>query len=426
MYLPINKKYRPIDFVAIVALLISLISIGLFSTDSVFAAPCGHSQTTQESSAGGCDETNWQDAQKNGFTGNKQAFNALRDRCQGTDSVNNNGSYGGVGQYLGDGYSTDTESGNCSNAIKSCYQSSPDPKACEDPNVLAIIASCNEGAVGAGGSMYGGASMTSPLAAGQGYAGCGVDNAIFSTNYMKGTDYKNNRDVLNEYIDNIANKECNQTNDTDIKKCKEALGNLQRICEIEQGLVQKTSGDDWDFENYDGQRYKRDSKTDTAKINSCVARNAHTEHECVSRGGEWNADADIKCSSKQDPNDEDGDGIPDKDPDAKGPTDEVGFASDHCGQARVNLLVCTDDENQQGAIVFNNLLKIILQVLTALVGIAAVGGLAFASVTYARAEDNSNTTGEAKALIRNIVIGILLYGFLIAIVSWLLPGVSIV
>jgi hypothetical protein len=57
-----------------------------------------------------------------------------------------------------------------------------------------------------------------------------------------------------------------------------------------------------------------------------------------------------------------------------------------------------------------------------LVGVAALGGLAWASITYARATDNSGTVSEAKDMIRNIVIGLILYGFLIAIVNWLVPG----
>lgn len=115
-------------------------------------------------------------------------------------------------------------------------------------------------------------------------------------------------------------------------------------------------------------------------------------------------------------------GAADKNDQAAAPDGSVDDVKGRCGQARVNLLDCGTDE---GAGAFNNVLKIILQVLTVLVGIAAVGGIAYAAVTYARAEDNSGLVSEARTLIRNIVIGILLYGFLIAIISWLVPGLSI-
>ena len=70
----------------------------------------------------------------------------------------------------------------------------------------------------------------------------------------------------------------------------------------------------------------------------------------------------------------------------------------------------------------NNILKIVISVLTVLVGIAAVGGLAWASILYTKAGDNEGNVSEAKTLIRNIVIGIVLYGFLVAIVNFLIPG----
>jgi hypothetical protein len=57
-----------------------------------------------------------------------------------------------------------------------------------------------------------------------------------------------------------------------------------------------------------------------------------------------------------------------------------------------------------------------------LVGVAAVGGLAWAAVQYARATDDSGVVSDAKKLIRNVIIGIILYGFLVAIVNWLIPG----
>lgn len=122
-----------------------------------------------------------------------------------------------------------------------------------------------------------------------------------------------------------------------------------------------------------------------------------------------------------------GEGDEEEDADADCPRDpdtnecaSIERADEHCGDARVNLLGCGED--QKGAEAFTAILRIILRVLTVLVGVAAVGGLAYAAITYARAEDDSGKTSEAKTLIRNIVIGILLYGFLIVIASWLIPG----
>jgi hypothetical protein len=89
-----------------------------------------------------------------------------------------------------------------------------------------------------------------------------------------------------------------------------------------------------------------------------------------------------------------------------------------CGQAATVLISCKGE----GSEALGNVLRIFISVLTVIIGIAAVGGLAWASVIYAKAEDNASEVKEARALIRSIVIGILLYGFMVAIINWLIPG----
>jgi len=109
---------------------------------------------------------------------------------------------------------------------------------------------------------------------------------------------------------------------------------------------------------------------------------------------------------------------------ARGECAEVTKTRGRCGQARVNLIACGNG-TEEGAEVFTRILRIVLMVLSIIIGIAAVGGMTYAALTYARAEDDQSKVSEAKTLIRNIVIGILLYGFLIAIALWLLPGLTI-
>lgn len=89
-----------------------------------------------------------------------------------------------------------------------------------------------------------------------------------------------------------------------------------------------------------------------------------------------------------------------------------------CGDARTNIISCEGE----GGEALGNVLRVFVVVLSVSIGIAAVGGLAYASVLYAKAEDNSGNVSSARTLILNIVIGLFLYGFLIAIVNWLIPG----
>lgn len=90
-----------------------------------------------------------------------------------------------------------------------------------------------------------------------------------------------------------------------------------------------------------------------------------------------------------------------------------------CGGTKTQLISCSDGAGV-GAI--GGLIKIAIMVMTILIGVVATGGLAYAAVIYASARDDQEKVSQAKGIIRNVVIGLLLYGFIIAIVNWLIPG----
>jgi hypothetical protein len=111
----------------------------------------------------------------------------------------------------------------------------------------------------------------------------------------------------------------------------------------------------------------------------------------------------------------------------------------NCGKAETNLISCdanadcnsagthTADVNATskattGSPVVTCILRFGVQALTALVGIAAVGGIVWESLQYARAGDNESILSGAKDRIRDIVIGLVVYGFMVAIIGWLIPG----
>ena len=90
-----------------------------------------------------------------------------------------------------------------------------------------------------------------------------------------------------------------------------------------------------------------------------------------------------------------------------------------CGSTKTEYINCS---SKTGVGTINDLIRIVLMVVTVIIGIVAVGGLAYAAVLYASAHDNQSQVTEARKIIRNIVIGLLLYGFTVAIISWLVPG----
>ena len=95
------------------------------------------------------------------------------------------------------------------------------------------------------------------------------------------------------------------------------------------------------------------------------------------------------------------------------------YAQSTCGSTKTQLISCSD---ASGIGAIGDLIKIAIVVLTILIGVVAVGGLAYAAILYASARDNQSQLDQSKTIIRNIIIGLVLYGFTIVIVNWLVPG----
>lgn len=90
-----------------------------------------------------------------------------------------------------------------------------------------------------------------------------------------------------------------------------------------------------------------------------------------------------------------------------------------CGTTKTEFIAC---DSKTGLETINDLIKIALLVMTVGIGVVSVGGIAYASIIYASARDDQNRVNEARTIIRNIVIGLILYGFTVAIIGWLIPG----
>lgn len=68
------------------------------------------------------------------------------------------------------------------------------------------------------------------------------------------------------------------------------------------------------------------------------------------------------------------------------------------------------------------LLIFILNIMTAGVGVVAVGAIAWAGFLYASASDDEGKVKQAKEMIRNTVIGVIAYGLMYVALQFLIPG----
>ena len=69
-----------------------------------------------------------------------------------------------------------------------------------------------------------------------------------------------------------------------------------------------------------------------------------------------------------------------------------------------------------------DILNMILLVVTTGVGIAAVGAIVYAGVLYITARDNAGQVSKAKTMIMNTVIGAVAYILMWAFLQWIIPG----
>lgn len=69
-----------------------------------------------------------------------------------------------------------------------------------------------------------------------------------------------------------------------------------------------------------------------------------------------------------------------------------------------------------------SVLILVLNILTGLVAVAALGGIVWGSILYTSAGGNMEQTKKAMGIITNVVIGIVAYGLMYVGLNFLIPG----
>jgi len=95
-----------------------------------------------------------------------------------------------------------------------------------------------------------------------------------------------------------------------------------------------------------------------------------------------------------------------------------------CGGAKTSIISCNASDKSSSArdSAIWQVLLLVLNILTAGVGILAVGGIAYGSILYASAGDKPDNAKKGIEIIRNVVIGIVAYGVMYMVLNYLVPG----
>lgn len=98
---------------------------------------------------------------------------------------------------------------------------------------------------------------------------------------------------------------------------------------------------------------------------------------------------------------------------------QLALAADKkCGDVQTSIIEC--GETDENSIIY--LLKRAIYILYGVVGVLAVVMIIVAGAIYATAGDSEEKVKTAKTMIKNTIIGILLFMFMTMILEFLIPG----
>lgn len=103
-------------------------------------------------------------------------------------------------------------------------------------------------------------------------------------------------------------------------------------------------------------------------------------------------------------------------------------AQQKCGDVNTSIIggdVCNGVNDKSGKPEDSaawKLLLLVLNIMTAGIGILAVGGIVYGAILYTTSSDSQEQTKKAKDIIRNVVIGILAYAGMYLLLNFLIPG----
>lgn len=145
---------------------------------------------------------------------------------------------------------------------------------------------------------------------------------------------------------------------------------------------------------------------------SCIAKAAASEYGKCDDGSKPNSSTG-KCADGSDPK------VAGQGTNNNNSGGQVKADGGDCGGAKTAILDCGGKSGEEA---IAEILRQFIFILSVGVGIVAVGGIVFGAVLYASARDNASQTQKAVEIIRNTVIGIILYVFMVSLVNWLVPG----
>ena len=99
-------------------------------------------------------------------------------------------------------------------------------------------------------------------------------------------------------------------------------------------------------------------------------------------------------------------------------TPRIVLAATKCGGAETSVISCEGE----GSTAIINIIKQVIKILTAGIGVAAVGAVIYGAFLYTTSEGSPDKIKKAREVWTNTVIGIIMFAFMVAITNFIIPG----
>lgn len=97
---------------------------------------------------------------------------------------------------------------------------------------------------------------------------------------------------------------------------------------------------------------------------------------------------------------------------------KVALAAGSCGGAETAVISC----DGTGSTAIIDIIKQIIKILTAGIGVAAFGAVVYGAFLYTTSEGSPDKVKKAREVWTNTVIGLLMFAFMVAITNFIIPG----
>jgi len=98
--------------------------------------------------------------------------------------------------------------------------------------------------------------------------------------------------------------------------------------------------------------------------------------------------------------------------------------AEKCSDFETSILPCGEDSSKSGVEGTGlwGLLMLVINILTAGIGVAAVGGVVYGAVLYTTSGGSPDQVKKALQIIRNVAIGLVMYALMYAFLNYIIPG----